>query len=254
MGKFDFEKNFDRVYCLSLADNKERREYAVLDFDRVGVIGSNFEWKITVRNPLYRYIWDNPSFNIESWWKNNNPILNCALGHYEIMKESLVMGYEYVLILEDDCRFHKDVGFVWSVFENTPNDYDICLYDKFIPVSHKPYMNAIESMRVNQMFFDFSKVKLWSTACYALSRKAMESIVSEQERFFQPPDHVTNCVDNNGNVLKNDNLHRYSAIKNAAVQEFYGKKYDSLDALYLDRYIYEGIVDRSEYNVITAKI
>jgi len=250
---FDFEKKFDRIYCLSLSDNIERRKQAVPDFERIGIMNPNFEWKLTVRNPFYKYIWNNPGFRIESWWKDNETALNCTMGHYEIMKESLALGYDHVLILEDDCRFHKSDSFVWDVFENTPEDYDICLYDKFVPISHVQVLNAMKYRRVNHMFFDFSSVKLWSCACYALSRKAMESIVAEQERFFQPADHVINRVDNSGKVLKDDGLVRVAAIKNAAVQEFFGKKYSSEQAMKLDNFIYTDIVERDEYNVATVK-
>lgn len=251
---FSFDAHFDKIYCLSLADNLERRKQALPDFGRIGLLESNFIWKLTVRNPFYKYIWSNPSFRCEKWWINNDTALNCTLGHYEIMKEALALGYSNILILEDDCRFHNDRDFVWSVFDNTPENYDICLYDKFIPVGKGAYLNAIKTMRVNDMFFDFSCVKLWSCACYAVSRKAMETIVAKQERFFQPADHVINRVDNNGNVVDNDGLVRVAAIKNAAVQDFYGKKYPSEQARNLDRTIYQNIVDRNEYNVICAEI
>ena len=60
-------------------------------------------------------------------------------------------------------------------------------------------------------------------------------------------------VDNSGKVLKNDGLVRVAAIKNAAVQEFFGKKYGSEQAMKLDNFIYTDIAERDEYNVATVK-
>ena len=244
-----WKNNFDAIYCLSLADNKERREDCVSDFTRVGIMDSGiFHWKITVRNEFYKYIWTNPNLRAEPGWFNNTTALNCTMGHYEIIKECLAMGYEHVLILEDDCRFHKDSSVIETYLNNIP-DYDICLFDKFIPIDKTPFNVAKETKRVNDYYFDFDTVKLWSCGCYALSRKGMDMLVKFQEYIYRPADHSINKVDNLGRVLTRDDLKRVASIENLAVQEMFGKKYASEQARLLDQKIYDGIADRKNYNV-----
>lgn len=249
----DWSEYFDRIYGLSLADNIERRKEAVDDWKRLGITDNTyfeniFEWKITVRNPFYKYIWTNPSLPAEKWWLNLDNALNCTMGHYEIMKQALALGYKRILILEDDCRFHNNPNVVLSNLNNLP-EYDICLFDLFSPMPRDLYNRALTEDRVNSRFFSFSNVKLWSCACYALSEKAMRSITEELERHWIPADSVTNRVDNFGRPLKEDDLIRIAAVENSAVQDFKGKTYNTISDYAMDLRIYDGIADRTLYNV-----
>lgn len=57
---------FDHIFALSLANNTERRKDAIEDWQRLGILDSDiFEWKITVNNPFYKYIWSNPNLYAE---------------------------------------------------------------------------------------------------------------------------------------------------------------------------------------------
>lgn len=252
MKKIDWSKYFDRIFCLSLADNMERRNDCMRDWERLGIFGSGiFEWKITVNNPFYGYIWTNPNLPAMKWWLNLTGALNCTLGHYEIMMQSLAMGYERVLILEDDVRFLKDESKVAEILENMP-EYDICLLDKFVPaidVSKKLLFEAMKKDKVNNMFFSFDKCKLLSCACYALSRKAMQILTYEENVMWVPADDLTNVMDNYGNVFKKDGLTRVASACNIAIQDRSYKTYTSETEYYNDIFTYEGVIDESMYNV-----
>lgn len=235
---------------LLLANNTERRKDAIEDWQRLGILDSDiFEWKITVNNPFYKYIWSNPNLPAEKWWLNITNALNCTLDHYEIMLQSLALGYKKVLILEDDARFLKDISKIEYILNFMPNDYDICLLDKFSPMPKNLYINAIKNHKINDEFFCYDTVKLWSCACYALSEKAMQSITYQQNNKWQPADSVTNIVDNFGKPIKRDGLVRLAPITNIAVQDQHYKNYKTQQEYNIDCIIYENIADKSLYNV-----
>lgn len=242
-----WEKYFDAIYCLSLADNIEKRSLLEKELSRVGILNSKiFRYKITVKNELYKYICSAPELNIDKYLQSNPQAFNTTLGHYEIMKECLAMGYKRVLILEDDVRFLKNIKEMYDILENIPEECDICLFDKFVPFSKEPYLNEIKTNKINTYFFNFEKIKLWSCGCYALSQNAMKTIVSKQVKKFVSADESTNKVNNDGVVVNDDNLYnlyRVSAIKNLCVQDRRLKE----QMKPIDYHLYDDIVNLNDY-------
>lgn len=240
----DWSAHFDAVFCLSLADNISRRNLMHWELKRVGILDSGiFHWKITVKNEFYKFIWSNPGFPWEDWWRHMSVALNCTMGHYEIMKESLARGFRQVLIIEDDVRFLKDTNEIDNLLNTLP-DYDICLFEKNTPWSKDAFHEAVQNNRVNDAYIDFSGVNFGGTGCLALSTKAMETITKAQERLFQPADFPVNRVDHSGNVTNDDGLRRVASIRNMAVQDM-RLKYDGMSEI--DKTIYVGIADLNDY-------
>ena len=250
----DWTLHFDAIYCISLADNIRRRDLMREELRRVGILDSGiFQWKITVRNNLYRYIWQNPSFQCDEWWRGMEVNLNCTMGHYEIMLESLARGFRRVLIIEDDIRFAKDENNIFRIMAFLPDHntdlppYDICLFDKNVSSRPRtPLHNAITYARINAHYFDYSTAFLGSTGCIALSEKAMRRFVEQQERKFMPADALTNRINAEGDVVNDDGLRRVASIANLAVQDMRLKGDQMND---VDRHLYDGIADLTKYNL-----
>lgn len=243
----EWSKYFDAIYCLSLADNIERRKLMREELTRVGIMWSGvFHWKITVRNKFYKYIWGNKDFPCDEWWKAVPNALNCTMGHYEIMKEALACGFMMVLIIEDDVRFLYTLKDIEDMLENLP-EYDICLFDK--NVSDRPRSalhRAIAERRENDYYFDYSRVHLGSTGCMALNTSAMAVMTEGQEAYFQPADFRTNRVNAEGQVMNDDRLRRVASVRNLCVQDMTMKGERMTE---VDRRLYEGIADLSEYQI-----
>lgn len=242
MGKgIAWDEHFDAVFCLSLADYIERRNLMHQELHRVGIEESGIlHWKITVRNAFYPYIWRNPSFPSPRWWLNREANLNCTMGHYEIMKESLARGFRRILILEDDVRFLKNTTAIDETLANLPEGWDIAMLDYNIPVAKTSYNEALRTSRVNAHYFRFDSVWLWSTGCYALSTKAMRQLTREQERNYRPADEIYNRMG------EEDGLRRVAAIRNIAVQDMRLKGEQMND---IDRHLYDGIAELKDYNL-----
>ena len=250
----DWFLHFDAIYCLSLADNIQRRDLMIDELRRVGILDSGIlHWKITVRNALYQYIWQNPSFQCDEWWRGMEVNLNCTMGHYEIMLESLARGFRRVLIIEDDIRFVKDQNYISRILAFLPDHntdlphYDICLFDKNVSARPRTSLhNAINYARINAHYFDYSTAFLGSTGCIALSERAMRRFVEQQERKFMPADFLTNRINAEGDVVNDDGLHRVASIANLAVQDM-RLKGDRMNEV--DRQLYNGIADLTKYQL-----
>lgn len=253
MKSINWKKYFDAIYCLSLADNLKRREFLSDELNRVGILNSGiFHWKITVVNNFYKYIWTNKDFNLNKYWGNvtgNNSALNCSMGHYELYRELQALGYKRVLILEDDVCFLNNLDEICEILEFIPDDYDICLLDKFLcePLARKEYFNEINKMKVNACFFNYDNIPLSSCGLFAVSEKAINALVEKHENSIEPPDHYTNRITfrNGKPLIYEDGLKRYCSIKNVAIQNANLNPPSKHKHLQI---AYQGIINLEEYN------
>ena len=253
MKNINWKKYFDAIYCLSLADNLKRREFLSDELNRVGILNSGiFHWKITVVNNFYKYIWTNKDFNLNKYWGNvtgNNSALNCSMGHYELYRELQALGYKRVLILEDDICFLNNLDEICEILEFMPDDYDICLLDKFLcePLARKEYFNEINKMKVNTCFFNYDNIPLSSCGLFAVSEKAINALVEKHENSIEPPDHYTNRITfrNGKPLIYEDGLKRYCSIKNVAIQNANLNPPSKHKHLQI---AYQGIINLEEYN------
>ena len=238
-----WEKKFDAIYCISLADNISRRDDLKKELSRVGILNLNiFHWKITVKNELYKYIWNNPSLKANKWWFHLTGTLNCTLEHYAVYKECLALGYKRVLILEDDVVFLKDIKEIQKAIDNIPQNYDILKFNSYFSGTEEEIQKVINDNKINDYYFDYSSLQQISAACYAVSSKAMLILSKYQETFYQPSDAILNVQ----NTEIDSKLVRVSTIKDICIQNFTYKddlKYED-DEVNINK-------NEQDYNIIT---
>ena len=238
-----WEKKFDAIYCISLADNISRRDDLKKELKRVGILDSRvFHWKITVKNELYKYIWNNPSLKANKWWFHLTGTLNCTLEHYAVYKECLALGYKRVLILEDDVVFLKDIKEIQKAIDNIPQNYDILKFNSYFSGTEEEIQKVINDNKINDYYFDYSSLQQISAACYAVSSKAMLILSKYQETFYQPSDAILNVQ----NTEIDSKLVRVSTIKDICIQNFTYKddlKYED-DEVNINK-------NEQDYNIIT---
>lgn len=216
----DWKKYFDHIYCIHFVDYKEREEELKKELKRVGILDSEiFSFKYTFRTPLDNTLYESYNFMRErnnEWFKIS--MLNLAIGHYSCMKESLGLGYERILIIEDDVAFLKNLDEIERILESSPHA-DIELYDK---CGTKENWDSCLKSKINKDYCSYSL--LWCASCYSVNRKGMEHITSCQEQKFNVADFYTNnfspVYDINGRRrLVEDGLFRAVSIKNIACQK-----------------------------------
>lgn len=204
----DWKKYFDHIYCIHYLPYKERYRKCVDELTRVGIRESGvFSWKLT---------WDSPLLDRLYQVCNAAPSVGCmkiGFAHYMCIKEAYELGFNHVLILENDNIFLKDVNKIEKILNDLPDDYDICLLDKIPAVSAK-YEDAVKNA-TNESFIDIDKKFYVLANCYALSRKGMEHVIKNQEKRLAISDTYLRF---NNFMPEEPGLKRYAAITTIAIQ------------------------------------
>ena len=105
---FDYSV-FDHIYCIHYLPYRDRLKDAEAELKRIGILDlDNFSWHYSVPNKYYDLLFYNdtsaidvPSVNITN--------INYTVNSYQLIKMAYELGYERILVIEDDVRFLKDV-------------------------------------------------------------------------------------------------------------------------------------------------
>lgn len=188
------EKMFDAIYCIHYIPYKDRWEYIQNELKRVGILNNNkFHWKFTYDSPFQEDI-----INYHDHANKSKPyIALVAYHHYCCIKEAYELGYNNILIMENDIEFLKDITKLNRYINNIPN-YDICCFDWLFNNINLIKLHKIPN---NDRFLEFSgSSQLFTAACYALSRRGMKYIIDNEEQKMWGPDHWFWA--GNGNLIR----------------------------------------------------
>ena len=147
----DWNKYFDNVYILSGCSNFEKREQLKNEFNRIGL--KKYHWWYGYKNNL---------IELQAQDKVESHTIT-TYSHYGLIKTCYDLGYDHVLIMEDDVRFLNNINEIetqLNIFLDNKDKCDFYLFDYWI------YQNAI---------FKFD--------CIYLNRKAMEYMIYCLEHF-----------------------------------------------------------------------
>lgn len=163
--------DFDKIYCLSLTNEKDRYNNCIKQFNNINL---SVDFWYTCKRKWNRI--ENVVPGIKHWYYNeifkDNPfgysgVFNCALEQYTIIKTSYERGMNYIAIIEDDINFIDDKDKVLTYLYNIPNDFNI------IKFSNHEYDNTYNELYHNVYSLNKSYQHL-SSLFYGLDRKGME--------------------------------------------------------------------------------
>lgn len=167
---------FDRKVVLYYTGNKDTRVPGMeRELERVGLQGADRQWQFPTPfdNLLLRSVRHDP-------WVGVGYLSN-AMSHYRAISIAYHLGCRNVLILEDDVRFMKDVGMVSNYIDTIPDGYDVAKMDSVFKefggngVTLETMSKWRGERKANEFWSEFDS--LYSTGCYALSRKGMERMM-----------------------------------------------------------------------------
>lgn len=231
-----FETVFDHIYCLHNLSDADRLPLIKEELKRVGIDENAcyFSWKYDFPSDTLDCIYDDKRLNLDAALRSTarKYIKKVSMRHYEIIKEAYTLGYERILILEDDIRFHKDLDYVQKMLANIP-DSDIVLFDKMTSSSFKEnlkYKELVRSLDKDTLYGNMDGIFFIFCSCYALTRTGMEHIIKRQEEKLLPPDTPFNDPGINGSF----------AVVNLAIQDpkFKTRKVETYDKISLDTTMY----------------
>lgn len=161
----------DRVFALYFTGYKDRQPHFAEELQRVGV-----------KPGQVQSIWQYPD-PYNAWEMECLPhiqflahqrgigIWSASKAHYAALATAYELGCRSVLIMEDDCRFIKDLSVMQKSLERVPDNWDVLMLDHFQPQGPIRLVND----RWTQC------IASGSTACYAVNRKAMERFIRMYE-------------------------------------------------------------------------
>lgn len=243
---------FDAIWGITFTGYPERRKSLETEFKRIGILDSGiFNWRFT-----YPSIFDNILFDVTKKQLRHNdcpnvPVMSCLFGHYGCIKTSYELGHEFILIMEDDIRFLKNVSRIKEIIEKIPPCADIVNFDA-LPSgprwNREKYVRFVEDNSYNEEFY--ASHGMMGAACYALSRKAMKAICIRCEQMLLPFDIYTS-----GDVYLGSDISKYASNESLCCQLTYGKSMnvsnfgsDSLHSPYSRK-----ALDYSKYNIFDLK-
>ena len=144
--EINWNKYFNHIFVISGCSNVERRNWIDQEFKRVGIEHFNYWYNFSDNKRLILY-------NI--LLKQNY----AAYGHYSLIKTCYELGYDNVLICEDDICFLNDVKTIYNTLEE---------FNKIKPEINAYLFDHIQYNKNNVIFF---------ADCYYLDRKGMEYLI-----------------------------------------------------------------------------
>ena len=242
---------FDKIVCIHFLPYKnDRLKNIALELKRIGILNSGkFEWEFTVPNKFYDYV-KVPKDKTKHGHGTITPVTRpYAIQYYTLLKKLLYMGYERVLIFEDDVVFRKDVGEIAKIVGETPPDWDIVNYDPFRRMgwlgAGKGYWGHYYDLKGNEVkkdwdgdtFLRYHSV-VYQADAMAYTRRAVEQIISKMEEMFVPADWYswmdtgdlkTYCTSGANNIcVQNKNYHNKMTGDgySSTFAQIYGKDFD----------------------------
>lgn len=216
---------FDEAYCIYCNIHENRLEELMNEFKRLDI-------NVNI-------------INVNKCSNSDNPVFDCSLNHVKIIENAYNKGLEHILIMEDDIRFINDLNVLNEYIKNIPKDYDIILFDYIYGYDFDEISRFFNKDKTNYFINIDKDQRVFSAACYLLSRNGMKHIINSQKKNLREPDCYT--------TYKNDTniLNRYVPKINLAIQKSFKDNLRTMvhgeDNTYL-RYKFQG-VNINNYNI-----
>ena len=123
---------FDKIYVISLIHNHDRQEFIKYQMNHIGL---NFEFIYGI--DFYNLIndsKDNRIFLPDVYNYVNDPIqlaknFGCAITHYNAVLNAYELGFNNILIIEDDICFIKNTKLILQLLNDIPKDCDFVSFN-----------------------------------------------------------------------------------------------------------------------------
>ena len=192
---------FDKIYVISLITNHERQNFIRQQFNELGL---DFE-----------FIYGTDFYNLTNDSENNKITypctseffkdarnFGCVMSHYQGVLQAYELGYNNVLIFEDDICFIKNKNIIKNYLNNIPTDADFVTYDpRFLSINdndeQETFLKLIKECNTDYVFLPNTYEYLCGGLMYGLmNRYAMELYLYNQRTTLKMSDHVDGFFEN----------------------------------------------------------
>lgn len=208
--KFPFQK----MIALTMLDRQDRRNKTIEELKKIGLF-ENTELNDDV---LFHYNGKLKAFLNEIYDRSEN-VLSCMMAHYKTVKKAYLMGYESLLLFEDDIEI-EDAEEFKKAMENIPEDWDIL---RFGYLTYDDMFNVDYNYKIAKVndYWGVCNELIFGSQCVAYNRRAMKCFTDfmENDEEMKPNDHFL--------ILNSDNLRIYYPLRKNIVRHI-GKENSNL--------------------------
>ena len=177
---------FDKIVCIHYLPYKERLEPIKKELARVGILSlPQFEWYFTVSNNAY----EEADFIGKNEVTTSN--VKYTIDSINFLSKYAELGYQKVLIIEDDCKFISNISEIAKYINNIPKDFDIVSFEYFL-VNDDQHIKSYQFKKTdNEEYLKVESGWIYDTSFIAFSHKALEYLIFKQKQEIRPFDHYT---------------------------------------------------------------
>ena len=212
---------FDKIYVISLISNKDRQEFIKyqmkeLDIDFEFIYGIDF---YNLKHDRFNNEIIYPSL-VDFDFLNNDKMYGCTLMHYYAILQAYEIGYNNILIIEDDSCLIKDKNILNYYLNNIPDNCDFITYTpRFIDDDERNQFKKLISLYKNNNKIKYIKLNnknynsLCGTGMYGLmNRQTMKLYLENQRKNF-------NCADHIKGIFENSIINRYTTFNAICIDQ-----------------------------------
>lgn len=179
-----WDKLVDHVCVLWLISNVEKRNHLESEFERVGLLQTGkvefmkIQEMSLIKKRLLTTLATEETTTKKGFYKGVYGT-DTAYRHYCAMYNSLVKGYEKVLIFEDDMCFLKSLDELYGILTNIPEDCELCLFDhlfiQYDSIVYTPEKFREISEKANDYYYKLNFCQgNWTAGCYYIKKNVLE--------------------------------------------------------------------------------
>lgn len=170
---------FDKIFCLHLVEANERYINCINEFNKYKNLFNDITYIYTCKNVYSENLKQSPFIDDEihkqTLIKCRLPqLFNVSYHHYEIIKTSYLLGYNYILVFEDDIQFINNPNLIYNTFTNLPDDWDLIkFWDTESLIDINWYSKDNSNIQEYIPIYNFGH----GMVCYALSKNGMKQMI-----------------------------------------------------------------------------
>lgn len=164
-----------KVFVLGFTKNPDAMERTCAEVERIGLTPIR-HWNFPT--PYTKFV-QKHIVNANKAMKNSEAFFNSGWGHYSILSIARDLGDVPVFVVEDDCRFLKDIDALRRTLDCAPDDADLLLLDSFGAArSQEEFMN--ERRNAVRGWAKISAAR--SAAAYIVGPRYIDRLISLGDR------------------------------------------------------------------------
>lgn len=191
----------DHIYCVSFTQNAKTRIpllYNELEFidihknDEIFSIYYNISPSIDFFKGMYDMIPNNGALKQYFGYGEN---VRKTFAHYKCIREAYELGYEHILVIEDDILILKWKDAILTYLNNMPKDYDLILFSRYgLTIDSEFYNDYFQNM-----FYTDENGVYYMPFCastYFMSKSGMKKWLDTFESKYMTIDFWGECFNN----------------------------------------------------------